>query len=146
MRQAPEQVPHSAGGDDNALTDEFGIPYKIYASCQYVTQDGKEKVALACANSMILYYPTEDTYEIFNYPTGRSITTGDSCMMLQAVGNLYIFRGFPETMKEVTLSNTANPHTTVVANCTAHGYQVGDEIVISDIDPASPVEDFFTTA
>jgi hypothetical protein len=132
--------------DDNSLSDGEGVPYDIFSSCQYVTQDGVEKIALATAEKLIIYTPTTDTYNIFSYPAGRTITENDNCVMLQALSNIYIFRGLPEEQKEVTLTNNTAPYTTVTGACTAHGYAVGDEIVVSSIDPAAPIDSWFTVS
>jgi hypothetical protein len=134
--------------DDASLVDEGGDPLTIYSSIQYVTPEGVEKIALATADRLVVFTPSIEPslYEVYNYPTGRTISNGDSCHMVQAIDKLFIFRGLPEAKKTCVVNNQPSPHTTVTVTCTNHGYAVGNEIIISDVDPDSPIEDFFTTS
>jgi len=103
----------------------------IYASSKYVDTSGQESIALVSNDSLYIYNVSgAGSVTQYLYPTGRTISSTDKCDIFQGIDSLFIVRGEPEALKTATF-NTTNGSKIITVNCTAHGYIVGDEVIIS---------------
>lgn len=133
---------------------------KFLTSCVYTTTTGEQYIVLVSETGLYTYNTTTKLYSsVYNYPTQtisstsyiRSISESDPVDAFQAENKVYILRGY--SRNEVK-SNTgaavadyvASTFTVTLTFASAHGYSVGDEIIVNIPTHADISGTFLVTA
>lgn len=105
----------------------------VYGSGAYSDASGTEYILLVVGNGMFTYNTaTLSLSPKINFPSGRTVASGDTCDVVQANNTAYIFRGSASADKSVTSIVRAGTLATVTVN--SHGYSNGDEVIVTGAD------------
>lgn len=136
------------------LTDSTLNTQTMVGSGLYVDELGRDNIVMVFTDRMYLYRPEQGQYaaslsSAYMFPSGRTITFGGTCDVLQALDKLYIFRGRETEQRfgtgglvsnaalDITHPAVANGATVTVTatwiNGYTHQYAIGDEVTIFNI-------------
>lgn len=112
------------------LTAGALVGESVFGSGAYSDKSGIEYILLVVADGMFTYNTaTLSLSTKIVFPIGRTVTSSDSCDVVQANNVAYIFRGSPQADKNVV--SISRSGTTATATVTAHGYSNGDEVIVT---------------
>ena len=130
-------------GNKNVTPSDL-LAYTPLMSCVYVTQDGVEKIAVVTETKLFIYDPNAGgTTQSFNLP--RSVSANDKGMVFQALDHLFILRGEPSATRTASIT-LVNAGVTATVTLSAHGFTVGQEIIISGVVGHANANGSFTVA
>lgn len=67
----------------------------FYGSCVYTNADGVDLIVLVVGDGLYTYNSSTETLSLkVNFPVGETITANDAVDVVQAVGEIYILRGY----------------------------------------------------
>ena len=143
MRMDRGEARVRAGCLDMTTPDLVAGGKKFLTSCLYTTPTGEQFIVLVSETGLYTYNTTTKLFSsVYNYPTqtisgtsyARSITESDPVDAFQAENKVYILRGYSRnTVFNITGSPAVSrTGTTATLNFggTAHGYLIGDEIIV----------------
>lgn len=143
MRMDRGEAKVRAGCLDLTTTDLVASGKKFLTGCLYTTPAGVQYIVLISETGLYTYNTSTRLYSsVYNYPTQtiggtsyvRGITESDPVDAFQAENKVYILRGYSrndvKTGTGVSYVGGATDVSTLTF-ATAHGYSVGDEIIVS---------------
>jgi hypothetical protein len=118
------------------LTDGGLINQTVYGSGVYINGSGQEIVVVCLTSSIYTYNPDSNVLVgPINYPSGQTITNPDVVTVFQAMGNVYITRGFglrPFEFNYTTGNIITLPTTGHQFPNATYGIYYGNRIIVQD--------------
>ena len=143
MRMDRGEARVRAGCLDLTTPDLVSSGKKFLTSCLYTTTTGEQFIVLVSETGLYTYNTSTKLFSsVSNYPSQvisgttyvRSITESDPVDAFQAENKVYILRGYSRNDVKTGTNISYVGGATDVATLTfaaAHGYSVGDEIIVS---------------
>jgi len=160
MRMDRGEAKVRAGCLDLTTPDLVSGGKKFLTSCLYTTTTGEQFIVLVSETGLYTYNTTTKLFSsVRNYPSQviggttyvRSISESDPVDAFQAENKVYILRGYSRNEVKTNTGSAvadyiASTNTVTLTFAAAHGYSVGDEIIVNVPTHADISGTFLVTA